>query len=256
MFYKPVSPWSSRPAGVLLFFLACALGGVTGGQLAAQDRPVWADSIYAVVEADLQRVLADQEDFIAENQSYAIDLGTLGCETSRGVTIGVVASTAGFSAVAMHEALGTEYGCTVYLGDIDPPYYPLEPGRPGELACTPGAPPVPKPVTAVDLAAGPTFTPYDVPPALQNAKEVQEAMKRRYPARLKNDWIGGTAEVSLFICDRGTVRAAVLAKSSGHPSLDEAALAVVSSMAFEPAENQGQPVGVWVRYPITFKPGL
>ena len=209
-----------------------------------------------MVEADLQRVLADQEDFFAENQSYAIDLGTLGCETSRGVTIGVVVSDAGFSAVAMHEALGTEFGCTIYLGDIDPPYYPLEPGTPGELACTPGAPPVPKPVTAVDLAAGPTFTPYDVPPTLQNVKEVQEAMKRRYPARLRNDWIGGTAEVSLFICDLGTVRAAVLAKSSGHPSLDEAALAVVSSMAFEPAKNEGHPVGVWVTYPITFKPGL
>ena len=256
MSYKSISPWPSRPVGVLLFFVACALGSATGGQLAAQERPAWADSVYAVIESDLQQVLADQEGYFAENQSFATDLGTLGCETSRGVTVGVVVSDAGFFAVARHQALGDQFGCTVYLGEIEPPSFPLEPKRPGELACTPGAPPVPKPVTAVDLAAGPTPTPYDVPPALQNVKEVQEAMARKYPAQLKNDWIGGTAEVSLFVCDRGTVRAAVLARSSGYPSLDEAALAVVSSMAFEPAKNEGHPVGVWVTYPITFKPGL
>jgi protein TonB len=81
-------------------------------------------------------------------------------------------------------------------------------------------------------------------------------MERRYPARLRNDWIGGTAEVALYVCDQGTVRAAVLRKSSGHQALDEAALDVVQTMAFKPAKHKGSPVGVWVTVPVTFKPRL
>jgi TonB family protein len=222
----------------------------------AQDRPAWADSIYALIEADLQRIMADQEAYFSKHQSYASDLGTLGCESSQGVTIGVAASRDGFSAVAFHEALGTTFGCSVYMGEIEPPHLPLEPRGPGQLVCTPGAPPFPQPVSSPDLSAGPTFTPYDMPPELQNARRVQAAMERRYPARLRNDWIGGTTEVSLYVCDQGTVRAAVLRKSSGHPALDEAALEVVQTMAFKPAELKGSPVGVWVTVPVTFKPGL
>jgi TonB family protein len=111
-------------------------------------------------------------------------------------------------------------------------------------------------VTNPDLSAGPRFTPYDVPPELQNATRIRAAMGRKYPTNLRNNWVGGTAEVSLYVCDQGTVRAAILKKSSGHPALDEAALEVVQSMAFEPAKYKGNSVGVWVTYPITFKPGL
>ena len=251
-----LSPSFRWPSGVLFILVACAMGSASGGPLAGQDRPVWADSIYALIEADLERVLADQERYFSENQSYATDLGTLGCETSRGVTIGVAASPAGFSAVAYHEALGNEFGCAVYLGEIDRPSFPLEPKTPGQLACTHGAPAFPLPVSAPDLSAGPVFIPYDEAPHLQNAPQVRRAMERKYPPSLSNKWIGGTAEVSLFVCDQGTVRAAILAKSSGYPALDDAALTVAQSMAFEPAKYQGSPVGVWVTYPITFKPGL
>lgn len=249
-------PSPLRLAGAPLLLAACFLSGMSVEPLAAQDRPVWADSAYALIEADLQRIIADQEAYFSKHQSYASDLGTLGCESSRGVTIGVAASQDGFSAVAFHEALGTTFGCAVYMGQTAPPNFPLEPKVPGQLACTPGAPPYPQPATTPDLSAGPTFTPYDVPPELQNAKVVRAAMEDRYPADLKNDWKGGTAEVALYVCDRGTVRAAVLRKSSGHEELDAAALSVAQTMAFEPAKHKGNSVGVWVTYPITFKPGL
>ena len=245
-----------RLATASLLLAPCFLGGLAVEPVTAQDRPAWADAMYALIQSDLNRLVADQEAFFAKHQSYASDLATLGCESSRGVTIGVAISESGYSAVGLHEALGTSFGCAVYLGEIDRPSVPVEPTVPGQLACTSGAPPAPLPVTAVDLAAGPVFTPYDVPPELQNGNTVRAVMEDRYPARLKNTWKGGTAEVAIYVCDRGTVRATVLRKSSGYEALDQAALEVAEIMAFQPAKYSGNPVGVWVTYPITFRPGL
>jgi TonB family protein len=252
---KP-TPLSLRLVFVPLFLSAFILCGLSVEPSAAQNRPAWADSIYSLIESDLQRLVDDQKAYFSKHQTYALDLGTLGCESSRGVTMGVAASEDGFSAVAFHEALGTTLGCSVFMGQIERPNLPLEPTIPGQLACTPGAPANPLPVSAPDLSVGPTFTPYDLPPELQNAKWVRSAMEEKYPLDLKNDWKGGTAEIAIYVCDRGTVRAAVLRKSSGHERLDVAALAVAQKMAFAPAKYQGNSVGIWVTYPIVFKPGL
>ena len=178
-----LSPSSFRLFGAPLLVAVCFLCGLSVEPLVAQDRPAWADSIYALMEADLNRIMADQEAFFSKHQSYASDLGTLGCESSQGVTIGVEASQNGFSAVALHEALGTTLGCSVYLGEIERPDLPRRTERPGTAGLHPGAPPNPHPVTRPDLSAGPTFTPYDVPPELQNASRVRSSHGEEVPDR-------------------------------------------------------------------------
>jgi len=42
-------------------------------------------------------------------------------------------------------------------------------------------------------------------------------------------------------------------QSSGHQALDDAAIAVAGVYRFSAALNGGQPVPVWVTFPITFR---
>ena len=104
-----------------------------------------------------------------------------------------------------------------------------------------------------NLAAGPTFTPYTVKPELKNSSEVQRALEREYPPLLRDAGVGGTAVVWFFIDENGRVLDTQVAQSSGHASLDQAALDVAEIMEFTPALNRDQRVKVWVQFPITFQ---
>jgi protein TonB len=125
-------------------------------------------------------------------------------------------------------------------------------------ADTPRLPPRPRPARrvatarAVDIAAGPTFTPMTRRPALKNPAEVARALEQEYPPLLREAGIGGTAVVWFFIDPDGDVEKTQLNQTSGHAALDEAAARVASSMKFSPAENRGEPVSVWVQIPIRF----
>ncbi len=57
----------------------------------------------------------------------------------------------------------------------------------------------------------------------------------------------------VFIDERGVVRNTRLVESSGHAALDEAAQEAMRQVRFLPAENRGQPTGVWVQFPVTFQ---
>lgn len=237
----------------LLLWIAIALPMTPWGRaLEAQGTPPWAEAMYAMIRSDLNRMAVMQKDHFRVHEAFSTDLGELGCPTSPGVTLRVVVSPDGYSAVGTHESLGTDYGCALYVGEIMPPASPLTPPGPGELTCTRGAPREPLDGDGSDPLTNPMFLPHDTPPVLRNSDDVTRILERVYPSSLRERWIGGTVTVALYVCDQGKVRATVLTGTSGHHALDEAALTVARSMEFEAARYEGEPVGVWVNIPITF----
>lgn len=103
------------------------------------------------------------------------------------------------------------------------------------------------------LAEEPAFTPFDVRPELLNTPEVQAALEANYPATLKDAGIGGVVVLQMFIDESGELQNALVFESSGHDALDEAALAVVRTMEFSPAQNRQEPVPVWIQQAVTFQ---
>lgn len=99
----------------------------------------------------------------------------------------------------------------------------------------------------------PGFTPMTVPPRLTNEREVRRALEREYPSILRDAGIGGRVFVHFFIDEEGIVRKTLVAATSGHASLDEAALRVASVARFTPALNLDRLVPVWIQLPITFE---
>ena len=107
-------------------------------------------------------------------------------------------------------------------------------------------------VTAEDVAAAPTFTPYTVAPRLKNREEVAKALERYYPGMLREAGVGGKVLVWFFIDENGKVKKHQVKESSGHDALDQAALKVAGIMQFSPALNRDQHVPVWVALPVSF----
>ena len=110
-------------------------------------------------------------------------------------------------------------------------------------------------VTAEDISAAPTFTPYSVAPELKNPDVVRRALVREYPSILKDAGITGRTVVWLFIDEHGKVLRRLVKQSSGMPQLDEAALVVAQVMEFTPAINHDRRVRVWVAQPLVFALG-
>ena len=106
---------------------------------------------------------------------------------------------------------------------------------------------------AVDISAAPTFTPFTVRPSLLNERVVQRALEREYPPILRDAGIGGTVSVQFFINEEGEVQRTLVAQTSGHASLNEAALRVANVFQFSPALNLDKVVPVWIAIPITFQ---
>ncbi len=113
-------------------------------------------------------------------------------------------------------------------------------------------PPPPEATASSNVSSGPTFTPFDVRPVVQNRAEVRRVLEREYPALLKDSGIGGEALVWLYIDTDGIVQDQQLNTSSGYDALDRAALKVAEVMKFSPALNRDKKVAVWVAIPITF----
>jgi len=255
MFTRPARPlWyelaSSFSALALITLFLCPPSAAH-----SQSFPTWADSAYALLQADLSRILDDQQTYFSVHGTYATDLKTLGCQSSVGVTIGMNSGGGGVSAAAIHDVLGPTRGCAVYLGEGEVPMFPLSPEEPGVIACTEDFPPEPLADLSADRNGTPVHSPFDVPPTVRQPSRVLEAMERRYPSTLRDSGIGGTAQLRLHICEKGTVLEAVLEESSGYELLDVAALRVASTILFDPARYEGAPVDAWVTIPITFTPG-
>jgi TonB family protein len=219
-----------------------------------QERTSWVENAYSTIFGDLNRFVEDQQAYFEAHREYSTNLESLECQTSPGVALGVAAGPWGFTAVGTHETLGAKYGCSVFLGEMDPPTSPVTPTEPGVVTCSENHPSSPQSDVHdwPDLANGPVPVFYDVAPMIKDPKQLARQMEREYPRELMTRWVGGTTMVSVFVCERGLVRALVMVESSGNETLDRAALRVAKGIEFHPASRDGEPVGVWVTVPVTF----
>ncbi len=106
---------------------------------------------------------------------------------------------------------------------------------------------------AVDLSSQPVFTPFTQAPEVTNRAQLARVLEREYPSLLRDAGIGGRVLMHFFITEDGVVENYLVAESSGHTALDEAAKRVASSFQFSPAYNRDERVPVWVQIPITFE---
>lgn len=112
-------------------------------------------------------------------------------------------------------------------------------------------PPVTGP-TADAVPVEPSFTPRDVDPSLLDVADFTRRLERLYPAELKEAGIGGRVLVWVFIDEEGAVGETRVQESSGHPSMDEAAMQALREARFSPATHRDEPVAVWVALPVVF----
>ncbi len=91
---------------------------------------------FAAMKSDLKNLASQQEIYYSDTYSYSSTVLSLGFVTSDGVTVVIAASTDGWSASAVHAALGAAEGCAIYYGSGTAPTTPATPTSPGEMACT------------------------------------------------------------------------------------------------------------------------
>ena len=77
----------------------------------------------------------------------------------------------------------------------------------------------------------------------------------RYPPQSVLAKESGKVWMTVCISATGTVDSVTLAKSSGFPRLDQAALSIASDYRFQPAKRQGIPVPACVLYGLRFRIG-
>lgn len=73
-----------------------------------------------------------------------------------------------------------------------------------------------------------------------------------YPRLAKQAGITGVVWVKALVGRDGSVRKAMVGKSSGTASLDEAAVNAAKFNKFKPGIQNGRPVNVWVTYKVNF----
>ena len=110
---------------------------------------------------------------------------------------------------------------------------------------------------ATDVAENPAEDPDEVPPAvppaMTNASDMARMLETVYPEQLRENGVGGTVGLWIFVDETGKVGEAKVRESSGYAELDEAALRLVGSMEFSPAQDDsGQARAVWISQPIQF----
>jgi protein TonB len=113
----------------------------------------------------------------------------------------------------------------------------------------PGDPGPPMPDGAMD---GTSLEPVEPPPVLQKLKVV-DMRPPDYPPRCRRMGIEGTVRVRALVAEDGRVVQALVARTSGDESLDEAAVRAVRGWRFEPARRDGVPTRAWASVPIEFK---
>ncbi len=113
-------------------------------------------------------------------------------------------------------------------------------------------PPPPEEVET-DISQQYVYTPTEVRPSLRNSAEVDRLLQRAYPAILKDAGIGGSPTINFYVDEKGNVANSYLRETSGHKSLDDAALSVAHLFKFSPAMNRDKPVPVWVYLSVTFR---
>lgn len=97
------------------------------------------------------------------------------------------------------------------------------------------------------LPAPSEFVPVEIYPEMIHQETAE------YPRIAKQAGIEGRVYVNALVDKSGTVRDAIVAKSSGTTSLDQAAIAAAKKCRFKPGIQNGQPVACWVTFNYDFK---
>lgn len=124
----------------------------------------------------------------------------------------------------------------------------------------PTAVPAPAPVAAPAPAPAPAAIAAPAPAAPTDAGDLSTHMLSftppTYPLDARRAHDQGTVVLALLLAADGTVARIDIAKSSGHPRLDQAALAAVRQWRWKPTLRDGQPTQVrgTVRIPFVLKP--
>ena len=99
-----------------------------------------------------------------------------------------------------------------------------------------------------DFLPAPTdFIPVEIYP------EMIYQFKPDYPRLAKQAGITGLVWVSALVNEEGEVLKAIVGKTSGVTSLDEAAVKAAYKCRFKPGIQNGRPVKVWVTYKVEFE---
>ncbi len=96
------------------------------------------------------------------------------------------------------------------------------------------------------LPAPDEFVPREIEP------EMIHQQKPEYPRLARQAGITGIVWVKALVNEEGNVLKAIVAKTSGTQSLDDAATGAALKCRFKPAIQNGRPVKVWVAYPVEF----
>ncbi|HOD67618.1 MAG TPA: TonB family protein [candidate division Zixibacteria bacterium] len=91
------------------------------------------------------------------------------------------------------------------------------------------------------------FVPVEVQP------EVISEVKPDYPPLARQAGITGDVYVKALVDEQGNVMKAILAKSSGTQSLDDAALEAAHKRKYRPGIQNNRPIKVWVTYKVEFR---
>lgn len=87
---------------------------------------------------------------------------------------------------------------------------------------------------------------------VETMPEMIHQTQPEYPRLAKQAGITGVVWVKALVDKEGNVRNAMVGKSSGTASLDDAAVKAAYNNKFRPGIQNGRPVNVWVTYKVTF----
>jgi TonB family protein len=73
-----------------------------------------------------------------------------------------------------------------------------------------------------------------------------------YPQEAKDEGLNGVVWVKAYVHEDGAVAKAIVGKTSGHKSLDKAALEAAYKCRYTPALAEGKPIATWVTYKVDF----
>ena len=123
-------------------------------------------------------------------------------------------------------------------------------------------PPAPAPIAAIvppapAVAAALVAPPVAPPPAPKvipaSAVQYLEPIALEYPRLSKRNGESGRVLIRVYIDEAGFAKNLQVNRSSGHPRLDEAALAAIQKARFKPYTENGQPVAGWAFIPLEFE---
>lgn len=118
------------------------------------------------------------------------------------------------------------------------------------------APPVAMVSIPIEREVAPVIDPGPVliAPEMIDRERSRRLLQDAYPRHLQRQAVGGVVWVRLWVDDRGMAGQPSVLHSSGVDLLDRVAVRVAPDFMFQPALEDGNPVGRWIEFPVLFEP--